>query len=144
MKTASKILMTMGLVVLFAGYTFSQGTSTASPAKDTQKTQTTATAPGKFVDTNKNGICDNHEGRAQTGKGANFVDKNGDGKCDNCGAVCTGNKKGNCCGQGNQHRNGCGQGQGKCSGKGQGFQHRHGCSQGSTTTPANQSTDKTR
>ena len=146
MKNASKILMTMGLVVLFSGFMFAQGTTPASSSKDNQKAQTFS--PGKFVDNNKNGICDNHESVAKAGKGVNFVDKDGDGKCDNCGTTCKGNKKGNCCGVGNGcgkgQGAGCGKGQGAGCGKGQGQQHRHGCTQDNSTTPAVQSKDKTK
>lgn len=116
MKTASRILMTFSILVFFAGMTFSQVASTAIPAKTS--TKSTTTAPGKFVDTNKDGTCDKHEAKG-CAQGKNFVDKNGDGKCDNCGGTgkCNGTGcgkgqgKGNCCGQGQNNGNGCGQGQ---------------------------------
>ena len=128
MKTASGIFLTLALVLFLAGTTFSQETSTA---KTTTK-QTTA-APGKFVDTNKNGVCDNHEAKGAGAQGKNFVDKNGDGKCDNCGT--TGNCKGTGYGNGPKNGAGCGKGQGKGNCCGQGRKHRGGCS-GQGKTPA--------
>lgn len=140
MKTASRILLSLGLVVFLTGTVFSQGASTSVPAKT--QTDQTAAAPGKFVDANANGICDHHETKAACGQGKKFVDKNGDGKCDNC--VSTGNCKGSGCGKGQKQGCGKGQGKGNCCGAGQGQgngcgqgrQHQGGCKmQGSTTTP---------
>ncbi len=134
MKTASRIFLTLGLVLFLAGATFSQAASIASTAKSDTK-QTTA-APGKFVDTNKNGVCDNHEAKGGGTQGKNFKDKNGDGKCDNGGSngKCTGTG----CGKGQGKGNCCGQGQGNGNGCGQGHQPKNGCSgqgSGATTQP---------
>ena len=138
MKTASRIFLTFSLLAFFAGMTFGQMASTTSPAKTSTKAATAA--PGKFVDTNNNGICDKHEAKGANCQGKTFVDKNGDGKCDNCGS--TGKCNGTGCGQGQKQGNGCGKGQGNgnCCGNGQGKgngcsqgQSRHGCSnQGNT------------
>lgn len=122
MKTASRIFLTFSILVFFAGMSFAQVASTTVPAKTSAKSATAA--PGKFVDTNKNGICDNHEGKGAGAQGKNFVDKNGDGKCDNCGANCQGKGAGNCGPKGQ----GCGKGQGKGNCSGQGHQYRNGCS----------------
>jgi hypothetical protein len=84
--------------------------------KATVKTEQTQATPGKFVDKNNNGICDNRETKMKTGKCANFVDKNGDGICDNKGTNCKRGGYGNCCGKG--------------KGNGNGFQHRHGFGHG--------------
>jgi hypothetical protein len=131
MKTASRILMTLIVLVFFTGISFAQDASVAKAAKASG--QTVTTAPGKFVDTNKNGVCDNHEAKGASGQGKNFVDKNGDGKCDNNGSLCKGKGQGNCCGKGQ----GCCTGSGKGAGKGacgQGHQYRHGTGQGTGTT----------
>ena len=129
MKTASRILLTFGLLVFFTGTTFSQVAATENASSP--ETKSVTASPGKFVDTNKNGICDNHEAKVAGGQGRNFVDKDGDGKCDNCG--CQGNCKGNgnCVGNGNCCHKGqcCGEGKGAGKGNccGQRHQHRHGC-----------------
>lgn len=126
MKTASRILLTFSILVFFTGMTFSQVASTTTPAKTSTKSATAA--PGKFVDTNKNGICDNHEGKLTGAQGKNFVDKNGDGKCDNCGTAGKGANCGtagkckeaaNCGPKGQGCGTACGKGQGKgnCCGK---------------------------
>jgi hypothetical protein len=130
MKTASRLLLSLGLVMFLAATTFSQMASTAKAPKTATK-QTTSS--GKFVDTNKNGICDNHEGKNAGAPGKNFVDKNGDGKCDNCGS--SGNCKGTGCVHGQKNGAGCGKGQGKGNCCGKGHEQRNGCS-GQGSVPA--------
>jgi hypothetical protein len=112
-------------VVLFA-FTFTSNNLSAQTQektdKATVKTEQTQPTQGNFVDKDKNGVCDNHESKMKTGKGANFVDKNGNGVCDNkntnCkkdgkgNGNCTGKGNGNCNGNGYKHRNGCGHGSG--------------------------------
>jgi len=116
MKTVSRILMTLTLVLFLSGITIAQKEATVKT--DPKTTQTVKTTPGKFVDANKNGVCDNFEARGQATKGANFIDKNGDGVCDNRGTMGKGQGKGNGCGQGFRHRHG--KGNGNCCGRGQG------------------------
>ncbi len=134
MKTASRLFLTFSLLAFFGSMAFSQVASTAVPAKTPTKSSTVA--PGKFVDNNKNGVCDNHEGKGANGQAKNFVDKNGDGKCDNCGASVPCKGSGNCGSKGQ----GCGtgKGQGKGNGCGQGHQYRNGCSNQGSTPPASQ------
>ena len=134
MRTASRILMTIALLVFFSGMSFSQVAPTTKSAKPEAKT---VAAPGKFIDTNSNGVCDNHEGKNAGAQGKNFVDKNNDGKCDNCGT--SGNCKGagNGCGKGQGCGNGYGKGQGCGTGCGNGHQHRNGCGNQGTLSPAN-------
>ncbi len=124
MKTASKIVLTCIMLVLFAGMTFAQNSqATATPVK---KAGTTIAAPGKFIDENKNGVCDNHESKIPGTPGKNFVDKDSDGKCDLCGHTGACKGSGDCKGSGP----GCGKGCSKAAGKGncgQGNQHRNGC-----------------
>ena len=138
MRSLSGILFVTAILVFFT----SQGFSQSSSLSDIQKKEvTTGVIPGKFVDNNKNGVCDNFEARNTEGKCANFVDKDSDGKCDNRqnAAPCKG--KGNCCGKGKG--NICTQGKGNCSccgqgnsnGCGKGHQHRRGC-QNQKATPA--------
>ena len=123
----------MALMLFIAFQGFSQIASTSGKVKDSKNTTTTtSTIPGKFVDKNKDGICDNHQAKMNGAKCANFIDKNADGICDNnpnCGKG-----KGNC----NGYRMGCqqkqGQGKGNCCGNGCGNQHRHGY--GNQSTPA--------
>lgn len=120
MKTVKRITVVIA-ALLFASYQgFSQNTT--STQKDAQSSA--KVTPGKFIDNNKDGVCDNYQAKVNKGQGANFVDKNGDGICDNRGNAGKGqgNRKG--CGMGYQHRNG--QGRGNCCGRGNGYQHRHG------------------
>ncbi|MEI6890123.1 MAG: hypothetical protein ACOYM0_12770 [Bacteroidales bacterium] len=86
MKTMIRRILPLGLLLVFAVYGYSQNSSTAAVSKETQTTQTAASC-GKFVDKNADGICDNHQNKAQ----------------------CKGN--GDCCGKGMQH------GKGNCQGK---------------------------
>ncbi|MFH1159598.1 MAG: hypothetical protein V1733_01445 [bacterium] len=106
---------------------FTQSAQTADKTSKTQSEQTTTTTPGKFVDSNGDGICDHHQNKGKNSQCANFTDKNGDGTCDNYQAdknCC----KTNCCGKGSQGKNCQGMGQGNCfrGGGGKGDQHRHG------------------
>ena len=134
MKTASRILMTFAMLVFFAGMTFSQVASTTTPAKTSAK-QTT-TAPGKIIDTNKDGTCDKHTAGGTCAQGKNFVDKNGDGKCDNCGG--TGKCNGTGCGKDQGKGNCCAQGQGKGDCCAQGQKQGSGCTKPCGTAPAAQ------
>ncbi len=125
MKTLKRTTVLLAIMSFFAFQSFSQNPAASDTKKSTQDQQTTTVAtPGKFVDNNKDGVCDNHQAKMKSGKCTTFVDKNGDGVCDNCkSASCKGKgnskgcgmgcqnhgkNKGNCCGKGNQHRNGCG------------------------------------
>jgi len=100
MKTLSRMLLTFAAVLFLANLTFSQNTA---KTQDVQKAKTTVSSTqGKFVDANKNGVCDNFEARGKSVKG-----------------------KGNCCGQGHQHRHG--KGNGNCCGKGLGNGNGSGC-----------------
>jgi len=126
MKTVSRIFLTLAMVMFFAGMGMSQVASTATPEKKT--TKSAVNAPGKFVDANKNGVCDNQETKGNISHGKNFADKNGDGVCDNHGKNGKGN--GNFCGKGQQCGKGCGTGCGK------GYHNRYGCApQNSTPAP---------
>jgi hypothetical protein len=121
MKTLKRITVLMAIMSFIAF----QNASTTNSQKDLQNAQTiTNTAPGKFVDNNKDGVCDNYQARMKNGRGANFVDKNGDGICDNRQNAGQGKGNPNGCGMGYQHRNG--QGRGNCCGNGCGNQHRYG------------------
>jgi hypothetical protein len=141
MKTASGILLSLGMVVFLAGVSFSQVASTASPSKTS--TKPTTAAPAKVTDANKSGTCDHHAGKETCTQGKNFVDKNGDGICDNCGS--SGKCKDSGCGQCQKNGTGCGKNQGKgkgcCenqgkgSGCGKGQQNASGC-QHQGTAPA--------
>lgn len=137
MKTVKRITVLLA-VLIFASYQgFSQNTTAIQKdAKDAQTT--TKVTPGKFVDNDKDGVCDNYQARGNAGRGANFVDKNGDGICDNRGNVGRGQGNRNGCGMGYQrgygncggggfgYQRGHGQGHGNCCGGGNGYQHRHG------------------
>lgn len=129
MKTTKRFVMAFAAVLMMVNLGFAQDKSTTTTKDDGQKATTnTVVTPGKFVDQNKNGVCDNFEIRRQTGRGSNFIDKNGDGICDNRGTMGQGNGKGNCCRMGCQqgHGYGCGYGSGQGKGCGQGRQCRHG------------------
>jgi len=140
MKTASRIFMLTTLVFFIAGQLYAQNTTGSSAKKDAPQSSTiAAVTQGKFVDNNKNGICDNWEAKHPSGK--SNVDKSCSGKnqcsasckgnlkscgkgctdCKGCGVNCKGQEKANCCGKG--------QGQGSCNG----CQHRHGaCAEGNS------------
>jgi hypothetical protein len=126
MKTLKRITVLMAIMSFIAFQGFSQNVST-NTQKNSQNTQTAANAvPGKFVDNNKDGVCDNYQTRMKNGRGANYVDKNGDGVCDNFKAGGQGKGKGNpnCCGMGYQHRHG--KGNGNCCGSGYGYRQKYG------------------
>ncbi len=132
MKTLKRITVLMAIMSFIAFQAFSQNASTTDTPKVSKNAQATANAtPGKFVDSNKDGICDNYQTRMKNGRGANFVDKNEDGICDNRHNTGQGKGNPNGCGMGYQHRNG--QGKGNCCGYGCGNQHRHG--RGNQNTP---------
>jgi hypothetical protein len=125
MKRLSEIILTVAFATFMIGQVSGQDNTTPAAGNDAAKQTTVAKQEcGKFVDANKDGICDNpckHEGNE---KGANFVDANGDGKCDHHadGSACMGT--GNCnrenCQKGQQ--TGCGQSKGSCEKQKQGCQ----------------------
>ena len=138
MRTISGILFAAAIFTFFTGQGFSQ----TNPSGEVQKKEVTAgTSQGKFVDSNKNGVCDHFEARNANGKGANFVDKDGNGKCDNrqnaaeCkgNGKCCGKEKGNGCNDSKGNTSCCGNGNG--NGCGKGHQHGNGC-QNQKATPA--------
>ena len=107
MKTIKRITVILA-IMSFIGYQgFSQNSSTSNTQRNIQnKRSTMKVVPGKFVDNNNDGVCDNFQARMKNGHGANFVDQNGDGICDNCVTVGYGRGKLNCCGMGHQYRHG--------------------------------------
>ena len=123
------ILLYSGVIVLsmfIASPMMAQNPSTIETATKTVDIKSaTIPLPGKFIDKNNDGICDN---RQVYSKGANcpdFSDRNKDGICDNLQK-----KKGNCCYsqycKGPQHCCRQMKGNPNCCGKGPGYQHRHG------------------
>ena len=140
MKTLKRISVLMAIMSFIAFQGFSQNESTTKTQKNLQDGQTTTKAvPGKFVDNNKDGVCDNYQTRMKNGHGANFVDKNGDGICDNRQNTGQGKGNPNGCGMGYQHRHG--QGKGNCCGSGYGYQHRHGRGNQNAPAPEPQKSD---
>jgi len=128
MKTLKRTTVLLAIMSFFAFQSFSQNAAASDTKKSAQDQQTTTAAtPGKFVDNNKDGVCDNYQTRMKNGRGANFVDKNGDGICDNRSTAKQGKGNPNGCGMGCQHRHG--QGKGNCcgNGNGSGNKHRNGC-----------------
>lgn len=117
MKKVSGFIFTVAMMVLFTGQIIAQSATTASTDdKAVKQTATTTQTCGKFVDNNKDGICDNRtENCHKEGKEMNFTDANKDGVCDHK----TDGTAGNC---GHQ----CGKGNGSNCGKGTGPKH-HGC-----------------
>ena len=114
MKKLTVFILTTALAVMFASQAMAQDAGKQNA--DTKKAAQTQTF-GKFVDNNKDGVCDNFQARGQEGRGARFVDANGDGVCDHradgtcgkCGTGCCKGRQGNCGkGLGHQHRHGCG------------------------------------
>jgi hypothetical protein len=125
MKTLKRITALMAILSLIGFLAFSQNVPASSNNQNFQGAQpSTNLTSGKFVDNNKDGVCDNYQARVKNSHGRNFVDKNGDGNCDNRqnAGKGQGNPKG--CGMGYQHRHG--QGKDNCCGNGYGYQHRHG------------------
>jgi hypothetical protein len=132
MKTLKRITVLLAIMSFIALQGFSQNASTSGKNKDSKTISTSNSTCGKFVDNNKDGICDNHQAKMSGGKCANFTDKNGDGICDNHQNCGKGN--GNCNGCGMNCKSQQGQGKGNCCGNGCGNQHRHG--QRNQNTPA--------
>lgn len=122
MKPIQKIAVLSALLMFLSYQGYSQN-STAS-SKEGKTAQAEKMTAGKFVDNDKDGVCDNYQARNKSGRGQNFIDKNGDGVCDNKPNAGNGRGNRNGCGYGNQHRHG--QGHGNCCGRGNGFQYRHG------------------
>jgi hypothetical protein len=131
MKTLKGMAVLMAIMAFITVQGFSQSAPVEAQQKNTQAKA--CAAPGKFVDNNKDGVCDNHQAKMTTGKCANFVDKDGDGICDNRKASCQGKGNSKCCGTGCQGHQG--QGKGNCAAGGCGNQHRHGCTPQVKTTP---------
>ena len=122
--------MTILTFIAFQG--FSQNAPGSGKAIDQKNSSnTTVTTPGKFVDNNNDGICDNHQAKMNGLKGCNFIDKNGDGICDN-NPDCKGKGNGNCCGTNCKKQ---GQGKGNCYGSGCGNRYRHGQGNQNNTSP---------
>jgi len=106
MKTFSKIILSAGIFLMFAGGTVAQKAATLTPVTDIQKDQISVTpTSGKFVDNNKNGVCDNWEAKSATAKNntgtcnkgsVNCPKYQGSAKCqaksDCCEQVCKGNR----------------------------------------------------
>jgi hypothetical protein len=133
MKTLTRTTLVVAIMSFLAYHGLSQNTAANPTQKNSQVAQSSRNAaPAKFVDHNKDGICDNYQARMKNGNGANFIDKNGDGICDNRPNAGQGRGNRNGCGMGNQHRHG--HGQGNCCRGGNGYQHRHG--RGNQNAPA--------
>lgn len=78
MKTL-KILAAAGmLLVTFQAYSQQTKTVAAETAKESGQF-----VPGRYVDKDDNGICDNFEMRRGMSRNPGFTDKNNDGICDN-------------------------------------------------------------
>lgn len=105
------VMVAMGL---FIGLSVAQAQIVNDEKEKTQST--IEPTKGKYVDANKNGVCDNYENRNYNvkGKGSGFVDANKDGVCDNREKV--GCEKG----YGHKHRNRNGFGFGNINGRGNG------------------------
>ncbi|MCX6250900.1 MAG: hypothetical protein NTX61_09115 [Bacteroidetes bacterium] len=133
MQTLKRITVLMAIMSFIVYQGFSQNAPVTGTQKNSKNTQTPANlTPGKFIDTNNDGVCDNYQARMKNGRGVNFVDKNGDGICDNRQNAGQGKGNPNGCGMGYQHRHG--RGQGNCCGGGYGYQNRHG--RGNQNAPA--------
>lgn len=131
MKTYLKVFFVATLTVFF----FSQGYAQTTEKSASDKPATGTAVMGKFVDANNNGICDNHEMKANANQCANFVDKDGNGICDNCPKNANGGQNANC--QGNQNGKNCVQGQANCCGRGSGAGRGQGrCCANQQATPA--------
>jgi hypothetical protein len=103
------VLMALAVFIAFQGFTQNAASKDAVKAGNTVQTASNP-VPGKFVDNNNDGICDNQQAKMKNGKCSQFVDKNGDGVCDNCTGKGQCKGKGNCCGMGKKN----GQRKGNC------------------------------
>ena len=151
MKTLKRITVLLAIASFFAIQGYSQNAPAPAEKKNAQDQQTTTNvAPGKFVDNNKDGVCDNHEAKVKSGKCTTFTDKNGDGVCDNCKADCKAKCNADCkakckakgdskgCGMGCQNH-----GQGKGNGCGSECKNKSSCSkQNAPATEPVKSKDK--
>jgi hypothetical protein len=117
MKTLKRmtLLVAMMSVLVLQGYA-EKDPATKEKQNPQKATTVNAQTPGKFVDNDKNGVCDNRQSGVQKRQGQNFTDKNGDGTCDNRLNARNGAGNGKGCGQGRQFRGG--QGSGNCRGNG--------------------------
>jgi hypothetical protein len=117
MKALKGITIFFAILSLMANQGFSQNRSATTPQNGSLNSQTISNpVPGKFIDNNQDGVCDNRRARMKTGRGANFVDKNGDRICDNRATAARFQRNGNCCGQGFRHRHRLGNHGGNCVG----------------------------
>ncbi len=105
MKKIARITAGLILSFLFMGQIYAQNATGTTTTKESQTKSTATVTPCKFIDTNKDGICDN---------------------CATCmkeGKYCK--QTANCCGKGNQVK--------QCSGKS--GNELKGCCQASTSCP---------
>ncbi len=124
MKRFSGIILMVAFMLFFLGQAPGQSTQVKEASNQETKQQC-----DKFVDNNKDGICDNQAVKGNDRKGVNYIDANGDGICDHR-ANCTSCKEnGNGCKQNCQNMQKCCKRQHNCGdqAKGTGAQHRHGC-----------------
>jgi hypothetical protein len=112
MKTNLKVLFVSTFMVFTFSHGFAQDTQNSTAAA----TPTETSVQCKFVDNNRNGICDNHELKGSASQCTNFTDKDGNGICDNCPKNSSSGQNANC--HGNQNGKNCIQGQGNCCGRG--------------------------
>jgi hypothetical protein len=127
MKNAARLFLVALVMFIFAGQLHAQ-TAATSGNKEVKKESTAPATQSKFVDANKNGICDNWEANHKEGK--------------NCqgNPNCKGKNCADCCGK---VKSGCqstckGPGQGTCGkGQGNGCQHRHGQCQAKSDNTGN-------
>jgi len=87
MKKIARITAGLILSFLFIGQIYSQNTPVSNTSKESKAQSTATVTPCKFIDTNNDGICDN------------LATCMKDGKC--C------KQSVNCCGKGNQVKQGC-------------------------------------
>ena len=123
MKTLKMIAASLAVMLIGISATFAQDAQTAGTQKKSLDAQAVA-APGKFVDANNDGICDNHQTGMKCAKSGNSTCKGGEGTCCNKAGCCekSGGKK---CGKNQKNCNG--EGNGNCSKSGCGYQGGQGC-----------------
>jgi len=137
MKTFSKIILSAGIFLMFAGVTAAQKTDNSTPVTTPQKDQSVNQTYARFVDNNTNGICDNWEARHTSAKGGtttvNCPKNQGSAKCqgnpDCCKQICK--EKKNCCQRNCQDNANCSK---NAKGNGSGWQYRHGCCNNNSNT----------
>jgi hypothetical protein len=104
-----RLFVLAGMILGFSVITMSVSAQTATSTEKsngTQSQQPAKTCQGKIVDSNKDGICDNHQSGDKAAKCITVAEKKGETGCGKCSVKSTCSKK-SCCGSGSTNANCC-------------------------------------